>query len=169
MVKELQGAQMKIYPDTGKMIVTSTLVLVLFSAFLVIAVNADVPSVLEINASTQNGNTILLIKIRHSNPRATHYVDMIEIDVDGEITKVAGIEPQDTQEFEYEYNLGEIGEDAKVKVRAHCNLHGWSSWYEVEQDEGDGGIPGFPWEALTIGILGASYPLVKRRLKKTRK
>lgn len=160
---------MKIYADTGKMIVTSSRVLVMFSAFLVATVNADVPSVLEINASTQNGDTILLVKIRHSNPRASHYVDMIEIDVDGEITKVTGIEPQDTQEFEYEYNLGEIGEDAKLKVRAHCNLHGWSSWYEIEQDEADDGIPGFPWEASTIGILGASYPLVKRRLTKTQK
>lgn len=40
----------------------------------------------------------------------------------------------------------------KIRVRSHCNIHGWSRW-KGEEEEGGGGIPGFPYESILIGIV----------------
>ena len=153
---------MRVQDGPADRVLTSSLLLILVSALVVSAAYANVPEVLEDGTTKDGDNTILLVKVRHLNPSSTHYVDIVEIDLDGKIIQVTGLKPQDAEEFEFRNNLGEVSGTPKIRVRAHCNVHGWNSWYELGGGAGSSGIPGFPWEAIAIGILGASYPLLKR-------
>lgn len=154
--------------NPGNTIFISFLLFALLSSILVSAAFANVPTIGKAEMKKEDNRTILLISISHSNPNTGHYVDMIEIDVDGTVTIVDDIEPQTSVDFEYEHDLGELNGTPTIKVRAHCNLHGWSPWFEVkEEEEEQSMIPGFPLEASAIGIIGASYPLIRRRLQRT--
>lgn len=115
-------------------------------------VSADVPMVLELTRESEGGETVLKIEIRHGSPTSAHYVDIIEVDVDGEVKKVTVQEPQTTTTFTYSFKLGEL-EPSSVKVRAHCNIHGWSTWEAEKREEDGGGIPGFPYESIILGLL----------------
>jgi desulfoferrodoxin (superoxide reductase-like protein) len=156
---------LKIFRDK---IFISFLLFALLSSILVNAAYANVPTVGKVESTKEGNRTILKISISHSNPSSGHYVDIIEIDVDGTVTRIDNIEPQTSVDFEYEHDLGELTGTPTIKVRANCNLHGWSPWFEVreEEEEEQSMIPGFPWEATALGIIGASYPLIRRRLKK---
>ena len=46
---------------------------------------ADVPSVLELTTEKDGGDNFLVIEVRHSSPTSSHYVDIIEIEIDGEL------------------------------------------------------------------------------------
>jgi desulfoferrodoxin (superoxide reductase-like protein) len=111
---------------------------------------ADVPSVLEISREEEGGNTFLVIEVRHGSPTSSHYVDVIEVEVDGEVEKLDDLEPQASTRFEERYA---VDPDAEIRVRAHCNVHGWSRWAGEEEGEpvGGGGIPGFPHESVALG------------------
>lgn len=109
----------------------------LFIAFISIAfllpnpVLADVPSVLNVDPWTNGTETILNITVRHSAPSSFHYIDTIQIDVDGTIENV-NLDPQSTNPFVTKYNLGEVSGEPSARVRAHCTLHGWGSWSEPQ-------------------------------------
>jgi len=64
--------------------------------------------------------------IRHQNPSGGHYVDIVEIDVAGNI-KSFNFQPQNFDPFMVDLYL-QLQGSPNVKVRAHCNLHGWSGW-----------------------------------------
>lgn len=155
---------MRLHRGLAKTMLTSTLFLALFSTIMVGVVYGNIPSILEGNTSKENGHTILVIRINHATPSATHYVNMIEIDVNGDVKQVTGLKPQTSEEFEYRADLGEISGTPVIKVRAHCIIHGWGSWYEVAGGGGGGSaIPGFPLEAMAVGVLGALGILVQKR------
>lgn len=101
-------------------------VLLIFIASTTIVL-ADVPTVLDIEATKEGDNTVLEIEIRHSDPTSTHYIDVIEVEVNERLDRVDGLDPQTTTIFTYNHDIGTVEYEA-VRVRAHCNLHGWSSW-----------------------------------------
>ena len=90
-------------------------------------VYADVPSILNIEPWKNGTETILNITIRHTAPSSGHYIDLIQIDTDGIVNDLI-LDPQTSNPFIVNYNLGELSGEPSVKVRAHCNLHGWGGW-----------------------------------------
>jgi hypothetical protein len=93
------------------------------------SVFADVPDVLNVEPWTSGTETILNITVRHSAPTGSHYIDIVQVDVDGAVNDIP-LEPQSTNPFIIQYNMGEVTGEPSVQARAHCTLHGWGSWSE---------------------------------------
>jgi peptide/nickel transport system substrate-binding protein len=93
--------------------------------------------VLQISVSTEGENTLLNLEVKHNDPTSSHYVDIIEVEIDGNIQRETGLTPQNTTQFTYQYDLGEV-EYENVRVRVHCNLHGWSSWATLGEQPQEG-------------------------------
>lgn len=92
---------------------------------------ADVPTVLEIEATMEGGDTVLDLEIRHSSPSSTHYVDMIEVEINERLDRLTDIEPQTSTTFTYGHNIGTVGYET-IRARAHCTVHGWSAWVHMD-------------------------------------
>lgn len=156
------------------------LLMVLLCISSVSVILADVPSVLELTKEKESDlsitslyreprtedhwhpsragtRTVLVMEIRHNSPSSNHYVDVIEVEIDGKISEITDLEPQIAARFEERYTLPESA--TKIQVRAHCNLHGWSPWISEENEESSGGgdIPGFPSESIILGLLLSSF------------
>jgi len=98
---------------------------------------------------------VLRVDFRHNSPSSNHYVDSIEVEIDGKVEEITDQDPQSSASFSESKTL-EDGEIGSIRVRAHCNIHRWSQWRTLELREdggGGGGIPGFPLEALALGLL----------------
>jgi desulfoferrodoxin (superoxide reductase-like protein) len=108
---------------------------------------ADVPGVLSVDPWTDGTETILNITVRHFGPTSSHYVDMIQVDIDGTVENV-NLDPQSINPFVMQYSMGDVSSEPSVRVRTHCNLHGWGSWTEPQV------IPEFPSTLLILVILG---------------
>ncbi len=109
------------------------LLMVLFLALAATAVFpirlalADVPSVLSIEPWKDGPDTVLNITVRHSSPTSSHYVNKVEVDVNGTIHDI-DLTPQSTVTFTVQYDMGELAAEVPVQARAYCTVHGWSSW-----------------------------------------
>lgn len=112
----------------------------------------DIPSVVDLKRETRGSDTVLVIQVRHNSPSSNHYVDTVEVEIDGKVEKINGLEPQTGASFTVEHALGAGAKN--VRVRAHCNIHGWSQWAVEAGGEpaGSGGIPGFSPESIVLGI-----------------
>ncbi|MCW3975155.1 MAG: hypothetical protein O2U61_04405 [Candidatus Bathyarchaeota archaeon] len=96
---------------------------------------AHIPNMLEIKNLSKDSMGKIELKISHMDAEITdcdcssHYVDTIEVEIGGQI-KEFNIKrgPQLIDPFIIELNLGEIQDISTIKVRAHCNTHGWSGW-----------------------------------------
>jgi desulfoferrodoxin (superoxide reductase-like protein) len=106
---------------------------------------ANVPTVLQIMNISQGSEGRIRLEITHSNPSAGHYVDMVEVQVDG-ATKQFTLQPQSSDPFTVELDLGGLQGTPDVRARAHCNLHGWSDWSQTIT------APEFP----TVAIVGST-------------
>jgi desulfoferrodoxin (superoxide reductase-like protein) len=145
----------------------STLVLMIFlvlSLITTLIVYADVPTIVELEVETRGQDTVLVIRVRHSSPSQTHYVDEIEVEVDGKVEKKER-DSQSATTFTVEYTVDSKAAD--IRIRAHCTNHGWSQWKSLqtgEPTEDGGGIPGFPVESTAIGLaIGAVLLWVAQR------
>ncbi|MCW3992257.1 MAG: hypothetical protein NWE79_06090 [Candidatus Bathyarchaeota archaeon] len=134
-------------------------------AFLILSliptliVYADVPTVVELELEYRGDDTVLVIRVRHSSPSQTHYVDEIEVEVDGKVEKIDR-NSQSATTFTVEHAVDSKAAD--IRVRAHCTNHGWSRWKSLETEEpteGGGGIPGFPYESIVIGLAISTVAL----------
>ena len=105
------------------MIVLVILIPVTFQA----PVYADVPSLVSIEPWTSGSETILNITVRHSSPTGNHYIDLIQIDIEGTVNDVR-LNSQSANPFVVQYNMGILSGEPSVRARAHCNLHGWGGW-----------------------------------------
>lgn len=123
-------------------------------------VRGDVPTVISVEEVRRGDDNVLVIEIRHSSPSSSHYVDSFEVEVGEEVYTVEDLGGQSTTVFTVEHILG--SPEADVRVRAHCNVHGWSQWtrFSEEPADTDGGIPGFGYAATLIGLT--VYLLVAR-------
>lgn len=105
------------------------LALTMITGFRINSVLADVPTVESIEPWTSETDNILNITVRHSSPTSSHYVDKVEIDIDGAVNNV-DLTPQSKVTFVVQYNMGEVVDTPTVQARSHCTLHGWSGWSE---------------------------------------
>lgn len=109
--------------------ISSTIAFASVTIFFPNPVLADVPDVLNVEPWTSGTETILNITVRHSAPTGSHYIDIVQVDVDGAVDDIP-LEPQSTNPFIIHYNMGEVTGEPSVQARAHCTLHGWGSWSE---------------------------------------
>jgi len=119
-------------------------------------VYGNVPRVLEVEATADGDDTVLGLDVSHSSPSSGHYVDSVEVRVDDGDEVAYDQDPQSSTRFSVEIVL-EDASPMKVEVRVHCTSHGWSAWKvlglgDEEPDESGGGIPGFPVEAIVLGL-----------------
>jgi len=120
-------------------------------------VRADVPDVQMIENISQDSSGKIRLQIRHANPNSAHYIDQVEVDVDGNIQQL-NLQPQTTDPFIVELDLGTIQGNPNVRARTHCIIHGYGAWSNQIQ------IPELHIPALAIlGALIASLALVKRK------
>jgi desulfoferrodoxin (superoxide reductase-like protein) len=135
-----------------------------FSSLLVTSfarkVEADVPDVQVIENISQDSAGRIRVQIRHANPTDTHYIDSVEVDVEGQMMQFQQLSPQDTEVFTLEFDLGEIEGTPNVTARSHCTIHGWGDWSDQIQ------IPEFPSAVVVaFGVLAASLLLLKKGRK----
>jgi hypothetical protein len=74
-----------------------------------------------------DNDVIIRITIEHSDWSESHYVDIVEVTMDGKSLNITNLEPQTTYKFSVNgtYNNTEMGD---FQFRAHCVTHGWSQW-----------------------------------------
>jgi len=135
------------------------------AGFQVHIVLADVPSVLSIEPWTSGTDTILNITVRHSSPTSSHYVNKVEVDVDGDVHDI-DLTPQSTVTFVVQYNMGELADSPTVRARAHCTIHGWSSWSNSDQVPDSSLIPLLPILAIVsvLAIVAIVVLLLRSKL-----
>lgn len=130
------------------------------TSFQIQPVLADVPSVLGIEPWTSGTDTVLNITVRHSFPTSSHYVNKVEVETDENVIGV-DLTPQSTVTFVVQYNMGEVADTPTVEARAHCNLHGLSSWSEPIV------VPEFSIIALLLILITVSIAVIFLRKKCT--
>jgi desulfoferrodoxin (superoxide reductase-like protein) len=136
-----------------------------FSA-LTASVNADVPNTVTITRRTDSGNTIIDVKIRHSDPTTSHYISQINLDLDGTVKPFTDLVKATTTEATYSLNIGSANPNL-VRAQPICNLHGAGPYYSEGGAGGGGGgpgIPAYPMEAMIVGaLMGAAILIFMRK------
>jgi desulfoferrodoxin (superoxide reductase-like protein) len=125
--------------------VSLILVAILFLSHAGTAV-ANVPTVLQIVNISQGSDGKISLEITHQGPGPNHYVDMVEVQVNG-ATQQFTLQPQTTDPFTVELDLGALQGTPEVQARAHCNIHGWSDWSQTIA------VPEFPTIAVVTSTL----------------
>jgi len=118
---------------------------------------ANVPNVLQIEDISQGSTGKIKLQIKHLSPSASHYIDIVEVDINGQVKKF-DLQPQSADPFTVELNLGQIEGRPNIKARAHCSVHEWSDWFGPVQ------IPEFAEVGMTIFLaLAASFLLTRAK------
>ena len=122
---------------------------------------AIVPQVQELTVSNSGDNSLLDVTFYHTPVTASHYVNEVEVDVDGVITSYQIL--QDSTTITAQINLGQVTGNPLVRARVHCTIDGWSSWSNQVT------IPEFPSWAILPLILIATFSVivVRERLTKS--
>ena len=134
------------------------LALATITGFQINPVLADVPTVESIEPWTSETDTILNITVRHASPSSSHYVDKVEVDIDGAVHDI-DLTPQSTLTFVEQYNMGEVVDTPTVQARAHCTFHGWSGWSEPVE------VPEFSSIHLLLVLAIVSFAVLLLRSK----
>jgi len=119
------------------------LLFTVISASLIDSVSADVPIVNTIKPWTRSSDshTVLNITVTHHNYYSGHYVDWIQVDVNGAVNTLDLSPPQPVNlPFVVQYDMGLVSGTPMVRAMAHCNLHGSSAWASpsgLDNDLGD--------------------------------
>jgi len=141
-----------------KSLYLTALLVIVLSSFAYRA-KADVPDVLQIENNSQGSRGRIKVTIRHASPTLSHYVYEVSVDVNGKVTKFQQ-QPQTSDTFTVELDLGEIQGTPSVKAKASCNLHGDDGWSNPIV------IPEFPAVAMTLFLaLAASLVMIKKTKK----
>mgnify|MGYP001105918806 CR=1 FL=1 len=121
---------------------------------------ANVPTVLQVENISQDSMGRIRLQITHANPSTCcHYVDLVEVDINGHV-KQFSLQPQNSDPFTVELDLGEVQGTPNVRARAHCIIHGWSAWSNQIP------VPEFPATAMAVFMaLAASLFMIKNAKK----
>jgi len=124
--------------------------------FPVSPVKAIVPQVQNIIFWNNGGDTIMNVTIFHTPVTTIHYVNQVEVDIEGGITNYPIDQPSAT--FTTQINLGQITGNPLARVRAHCTFDGWSSWSNQQN------IPEFPlWIILPLFLVTSLIVTIYRK------
>jgi hypothetical protein len=116
---------------------------------------------------TSGTHTILNITVRHEIIPAepSHYVNFVEVDIDGTTHTINLSPPQPDHFFIVQYDMGEVAATPTVKARAHCTIHNFSAYSPSVQ------VPEFSFAQLLlilVTILGLVV-LVRSKVHSLRK
>lgn len=105
-----------------------------FAVLQVGNVRADTPNIISVQPWMSGTNTILNITITHDTgaPTGSHYVDTVQVNIDGVVHDIS-LTSQSTVTFIVQYDMGVVSGMPTVQARAHCTVHGWSSWSNTVQ------------------------------------
>ncbi len=148
---------------TGRLIVVCVAIFFLVLSSSVTLVFANIPTVLQIITEKRGEDTVITLTITHSSPSSNHYVDRIDIKVNGVLRIITDLQPQTTETFNYTYVWGKVDSIENVTARAHCNIHGWSSWAFLGKETPKPSPSGTPLNAainLLVQIVIASILIV---------
>jgi desulfoferrodoxin (superoxide reductase-like protein) len=136
----------------------------------VVAVHANIPTVLAITRRTDSNNNILVdVKVNHASPSDTHYISQIALDLDGTIRTFTDLPKATTVEATYTLNI-RTNSPKVIKAQATCIIHGPGGWV-TEATSGTpggttgGGVPAYPVEATIAGTLVAIAVILMIRKK----
>jgi hypothetical protein len=147
------------------LVFTTFLMLLVFAtiaALQVRSVLALVPSVDAPVPWTSGTHTILNITIRHDKtnpPFSDHYVDYVEVDINGTPHTINLEPPQPDDFFIIQYDMGEVTGTPTVKARAHCTYHGLSGFSPSVQ------VPELSFSQLLLILAIISITIVLLRSK----
>jgi len=157
-------------PNSRNLSFTYLLILVplISTCVFPVGVHANVPVILDVSTVEAGGQVSLDIQINHLNPSfggysADHYVDLIEVEVNGTPHQIQVAQPPTEETFTVTYYIGELTGYPTVRIRAHCTIHGWSEWSQPQV------IPEFPNGALAATLLSILSILVATRKTLTKK
>ena len=104
-------------------------VLVLFCASFASPAFAIVPEVRNVVAYDVGGSTYLNVTVYHTPEQADHYVNSIEAIMGSNTTDlIIGVQTLNASDmFTISYDLGPVSGTPTITVKAHCNIHGWST------------------------------------------
>lgn len=145
-----------------KIRLTLTVLLLTILTLSVVTVHANVPNVLSITRRTDSGNTLIDVKVSHSDPSATHYISQITLDLDGATKAFTDLPKATAIDATYTFNIGAITPKT-IKAQATCNLHGPSVWFNEAEGTTSSGIDAYPMEAVLIGVALAVTVLDRKR------
>ena len=127
-----------------------------FGALILLMINiqlvsANVPQVTNLEVTVETDGRVLTVTVNHLSPTSVHYIDKLEVDVGGSVQTIE-LSPQDSNTFTETVSIASTGD---VQVRAHCTVHGWSSWAVLGGGQGtqSNGVPGFPLLSLFLGAM----------------
>jgi ABC-type transport system substrate-binding protein len=92
------------------------------------SVFANIPNVTRVVVWPSGGDAILNVTVNHSPETPSHHVDLIEVDVAGDIKEFA-VDVQPFQTFTIACNIGLVEGTRSVTVRARCTVDGYGPWY----------------------------------------
>jgi len=130
---------------------------------------AGVPVVAKIENLSQGTTGKIFVTINNpgasSSATGTHFIDIIEVDVDGKVQQftyenpsISGVTP-----FMTELDIGKIKATSVVKVRAHCTVDEWGAWSDAVA------VPEFPVAALVSVVALAATLLIMKRQSQIRR
>ena len=136
--------------------------IMILTLFMTYTVSAHPPSKLNINYLEENEN--LFVNITHGVSSDDHYIESVEILINGEefTTYKYNNQPNETS-FSYNYTLSVIKGDV-IRVKAECNRFGTLTRELVVGENNNGSsTPGFISVSIFISMLIMLF-LYKRRL-----
>ncbi len=90
---------------------------------LVRPVSAGFPIVSDAIVWNDSGNTVLNVTVSHSPQTLSHYLDRVEVDLDGD-NRVFPVAYRSETAFVVQCDLGIVEAPIDAIVRAHCNIDG---------------------------------------------
>jgi desulfoferrodoxin (superoxide reductase-like protein) len=145
-----------------KIRLTLTVLLLTILTLPVVTVHANVPNVLSITRRTDSGNTLIDVKVSHSDPSTTHYISQITLDLDGATKTFTDLPKATATDATYTLNIRAVTPKT-IKAQATCNLHGPSAWFNEAGGTTSSGIDAYPMEAVLIGVALAVTVLNRKR------
>jgi len=133
-----------------------------------IEVHANVPAILNVSTVETAGKVSLEIQIKHLNPSiggysADHYVNLVEVEIDGTPHQISVMQPPTAETFKVTYYIGALTGYPTIRVRAHCTIHGWSAWSQPQV------IPEYPNGPIATILLSILLILIAKRKPLKRK
>jgi hypothetical protein len=106
------------------------LALAVFFTFQMNPVLANVPQVVSVQPYQHITDTLINVTIYHASPDSSHYVNLVELNIEGEGVEELPLSSQSEETFIAQFNIGVTDEYRMpyVTARATCTQHGSGDW-----------------------------------------
>jgi desulfoferrodoxin (superoxide reductase-like protein) len=123
---------------------------------------ALIPNIVSVVPWTSGTDAWLNITINHVGSPIPigpdHYVSIVELNINGTIHDL-NQNPQSTETFIVQYDMGTISSPVTVRARAYCNIHGWGAWSNAIT------VPEYTLPWLTLLLVASCLLVVAMKFK----